>query len=443
MKEPGEQEKIVEYLHYCETITALSVLKVGKLYLKFLFHFVLKFVQFISGGTFVVKIFTMFEDSTINLLYLLNRMFENVTVFKPCTSKSGNSEVYVVSVGYRGIDLIANSWDRIISAYKNGSSFLSKSMFHLSEIPQQFFEEIKMCANFFMKHQTKTILDNIYFFENNAHDNIQSKKWLVTKMFFQLHPINIIPEEKKLVPNVPVGKNWRIHSENIDRNIHSYGREHFFKTNNFDNLLDIKLGKRIETVYNSIFAPNEHLLIFQSNFYQYKSNLLLYQQIEISLGTENIFIDCKECNSNIYYEFQHNIFFKIYNSISSKNLIIFNVPLVSNFLVGLLYILICGFRKIIFWKGFIILYECDVIALEKIRHILHKVSLIYEEIIQPQIEKKSDFEKDIIQLVSPSKFDERFNNLIDLIWNHNCHIFSERNMLLSILKGNNTELISE
>lgn len=30
MKDPGEQEKFVEYLHFCETVTALSVLKPGK-----------------------------------------------------------------------------------------------------------------------------------------------------------------------------------------------------------------------------------------------------------------------------------------------------------------------------------------------------------------------------------------------------------------------------
>lgn len=30
MSDPGEQEKLVERLHFCETITALSILQTGK-----------------------------------------------------------------------------------------------------------------------------------------------------------------------------------------------------------------------------------------------------------------------------------------------------------------------------------------------------------------------------------------------------------------------------
>lgn len=35
MKNPGEQERFVEYLHFCETVTALAVLKPGKHILQF------------------------------------------------------------------------------------------------------------------------------------------------------------------------------------------------------------------------------------------------------------------------------------------------------------------------------------------------------------------------------------------------------------------------
>nr|XP_023020464.1 cap-specific mRNA (nucleoside-2'-O-)-methyltransferase 2 [Leptinotarsa decemlineata] len=81
MNNPGEQERQVERLHFCETMTALSVLQ--------------------KGGAFVLKIFTIFEETTINLLFLLNCLFEKVSVFKPCCSKGGNSEVYVVSTNFK------------------------------------------------------------------------------------------------------------------------------------------------------------------------------------------------------------------------------------------------------------------------------------------------------------------------------------------------------
>jgi 23S rRNA U2552 (ribose-2'-O)-methylase RlmE/FtsJ len=48
------------------------------------------------GGNFVIKMFTMFESETVCLMYLLNIAFKQVEVFKPATSKEGNSEVYVI-----------------------------------------------------------------------------------------------------------------------------------------------------------------------------------------------------------------------------------------------------------------------------------------------------------------------------------------------------------
>ena len=55
---PDEQESYVAPLHYCETATALTVLD--------------------KGGSFLIKIFTMFEHQTICLIYLLGCAFEQV-----------------------------------------------------------------------------------------------------------------------------------------------------------------------------------------------------------------------------------------------------------------------------------------------------------------------------------------------------------------------------
>lgn len=60
---------------------------------------------FVSGGHFVIKMFTFFECDTICLLYLLSRVFESINVTKPVTSKEGNSEVYVVCTEFRGDDV--------------------------------------------------------------------------------------------------------------------------------------------------------------------------------------------------------------------------------------------------------------------------------------------------------------------------------------------------
>lgn len=56
------------------------------------------------GGCFVCKIFDTFSIFTIKILYLLYCVYDEVNITKPRTSRSANSEKYVVAKGYKGID---------------------------------------------------------------------------------------------------------------------------------------------------------------------------------------------------------------------------------------------------------------------------------------------------------------------------------------------------
>lgn len=78
---PDEQEAVVAHLFYCEAIAALRVLK--------------------RGGHFVLKMFTYFERSSLNLLFLLACTFEEVHVCKPASSTQGNAETYVIAKWYK------------------------------------------------------------------------------------------------------------------------------------------------------------------------------------------------------------------------------------------------------------------------------------------------------------------------------------------------------
>ena len=70
-----EQEKRTYKLHMAEVDTALNLLE--------------------NGGNFLIKMFTIFETETRNLLYnKLYLNFEEIIFFKPITSKPGNSEIY-------------------------------------------------------------------------------------------------------------------------------------------------------------------------------------------------------------------------------------------------------------------------------------------------------------------------------------------------------------
>lgn len=54
-----------------------------------------------KGGSFVLKVFDTFTASSIDLLYLLGMMYNNVHIFKPYSSRVANSEKYIVCKGFR------------------------------------------------------------------------------------------------------------------------------------------------------------------------------------------------------------------------------------------------------------------------------------------------------------------------------------------------------
>jgi len=72
----NKQEKIVGSLIVAEVIYAIIMQK--------------------FGGHFVLKVFDIFSKATVDLIYLLSSLYAEVFIIKPNTSRSANSEKYVV-----------------------------------------------------------------------------------------------------------------------------------------------------------------------------------------------------------------------------------------------------------------------------------------------------------------------------------------------------------
>lgn len=99
----NNQEKQSYRIIFCEIVTALSIQA--------------------EGGMFICKIFDIFTLFTMKMIYLLFLLYDNVYITKPKTSRSANSEKYIVAKGFRGIDekLLLNlleeldKWEKIES----------------------------------------------------------------------------------------------------------------------------------------------------------------------------------------------------------------------------------------------------------------------------------------------------------------------------------------
>ncbi|XP_035272372.1 cap-specific mRNA (nucleoside-2'-O-)-methyltransferase 2 isoform X2 [Anguilla anguilla] len=141
---PDEQESLVAPLHYCEAVAALLLLS--------------------PGGSFVLKAFTLYEHSSVCLLYLLNCCFRAVHVFKPATSKAGNSEVYVVCLDYCGKDDVKPLLSKMIRNF--GPDIAGRgALFPNSLIPESFLRQHEQICTYFHTHQVQTITENLRLFE--------------------------------------------------------------------------------------------------------------------------------------------------------------------------------------------------------------------------------------------------------------------------------------
>ncbi|XP_034234318.1 cap-specific mRNA (nucleoside-2'-O-)-methyltransferase 2 [Thrips palmi] len=146
---PAEQEDIVSWLHYCETVAALQILA--------------------PGGSFLVKMFTFYEHFSIGLMYLLNCVFKKVIVNKPVTSKEGNSEVYVVCLDYHGAHAI-KPWLDVLSKHY-GPKAPPTTLFCMDDLPVCFVDQLYRCADFFRKAQTRVIEENLRSFHHPARQD--------------------------------------------------------------------------------------------------------------------------------------------------------------------------------------------------------------------------------------------------------------------------------
>lgn len=88
------------------------------------------------NGSFILKIFDMFENSTLEILYLLSCFYNKVIVCKPNTSRSANSEKYIVckNFKYNNTDEISNKFINILKIFET-LDFNKYTIYSILNIP--------------------------------------------------------------------------------------------------------------------------------------------------------------------------------------------------------------------------------------------------------------------------------------------------------------------
>ncbi|XP_068178057.1 cap-specific mRNA (nucleoside-2'-O-)-methyltransferase 2 [Antennarius striatus] len=182
-EKPDEQEALVASLHYCEATAALLLLS--------------------PGGSFVLKMFTLYEHSSICLLYLLNCCFRSVSVFKPATSKAGNSEVYVVCLKYEGKAAVRPLLSKLIRNY--GTNVADEgALFPNSLIPESFVKQHEEMCSYFHARQVETITENLQLFERMSVEQRQRLDYVrdcTAQEYLQRFQVSFLPRSRWISRN--------------------------------------------------------------------------------------------------------------------------------------------------------------------------------------------------------------------------------------------------
>jgi 23S rRNA U2552 (ribose-2'-O)-methylase RlmE/FtsJ len=140
-----------------------------------------------KGGNFVLKIFDIFTLPTIQIIFILSSVYDNVYICKPNTSRIANSEKYLVCKNYKHnrnlIKYFINNFDNIFSNTKNNIYsilqikipylFINKIEEYNAIYGQQQIENINFTINLInisnsKKHKKKDQLDE---HKNEISDN--------------------------------------------------------------------------------------------------------------------------------------------------------------------------------------------------------------------------------------------------------------------------------
>lgn len=134
-----------------------------------------------KGGSFVIKMFDTFLKSSIDMIYLLCTMYENISICKPCTSRTANSERYIVcsNFKYENIDHLYTKFYNLLKVLNHQSleSSFIKSIFNI-KYPYKFKQTIEEINSIIGGQQIENIQTTVRFIENKERrgEKIQQRK---------------------------------------------------------------------------------------------------------------------------------------------------------------------------------------------------------------------------------------------------------------------------
>lgn len=170
------------------------------------------------GGTLILKVFDLFTNISIELLFLLSTMYRKVYISKPCASRIANSEKYIICQDFL-LDDVSEIMKKFIESYENikENNYLSNIL--NIEIPYFFIVKLEDINAIFGQQQIENISATINLIENTKQEKLEIiKKNNINKCiswcqkYGLLHNKNIPSSNIFLNTNTNINTNLKIDS---------------------------------------------------------------------------------------------------------------------------------------------------------------------------------------------------------------------------------------
>ena len=126
-----------------------------------------------TGGSFVVKVFSLLETQSLCLVHLLYRSFDHLSVFKPTSSKAGSGELYLICRGFRRDSPDAAALLALQQSKPHFFQHLSETLGNFALLPRQqiplsFLLQYESAVTLFSHWQREAIETNLKLYQSDV-----------------------------------------------------------------------------------------------------------------------------------------------------------------------------------------------------------------------------------------------------------------------------------
>ena len=128
-----------------------------------------------EGGSFILKVFDLYSSCSLQLLYLLNYLYDEVIIVKPLSSRPANSEKYIVCLRFKMVHNLKKILDKFIENY---DSYKITNIFKQEmKLSNHFIEKMIEINSIFGQNQIENIVSILnYIVDDSKNEKTEQIK---------------------------------------------------------------------------------------------------------------------------------------------------------------------------------------------------------------------------------------------------------------------------